>query len=490
MFRRITTILVVIACAAVAAAAGKVRTWTSADGRTMEAEFVRELDGDATFLKDGKLIVIRVEKLSEKDQQVIKELSSGKEPEPDPFSNSETAGSTPAEKPDGAEKPKKKPIAIQNRTWTDRFGVKSSGKFVRVDGNDVVLNRGTRVITVPFENLSDGDQEYVREILISQGKEADIPSGTSVGGEVGGGGAGAGNPGGVNPPGAGRGPGIPGLPPGIGPGGAGMPGGIGAGRQPGTPGGIGMPPGMRPPGVGAGGPPAMPPGMAGGVGPGFPAAAPPIAPGGAMGAGGMPQPGMNPSDNMPATPGMTIPGVAGMPPGMGTMPGTGAMPGMASMPAPGAMPGIGSMPGSGAMPGMGTMPGSGGMGSSGPGAAPGFSSMGPTSIPSGPSMQLEEFFECSKCGAKLTKQESSGTSCPRCNATWGFKQDQFGNKTMTTAGRGQVSTVAAVVVVVVLLGMIVFVALFIGIIVAIVKATNSSGNRPPHPQQMPQQRYY
>jgi hypothetical protein len=477
MFRQITTILVLIGWAAVAVAAGKVRTWTSTDGRTMEAEFVRELDGDVTFLKDGKLIVIRAEKLSEKDQQVIKDLSAGIERTEDSSNKPATSDGPPEESPDEATPKSGKAIAIKTRTWTDRFGARSSGKFIRVDGNNVIINRGTRVLTVPFDSLSDADQEYVREVLISQGKESEIPSETPTGGGAIGGGIGGGMPGGRNP-GIGRGPGMPGMGPGAGiggamPPGAGRPGGIGAGRGPGMNAGMSPPPGMMPPAMGPGGAGAMPPGIAGGIG-------------GPMGTG-------MPGANAPGTPGQDFSrdgfprpagGMAtGSMPGMGTMPGTGAMPGMGAMPAPGAMAGMGSMPGAGGMPG------SGGMGGSSMGSGPRMPSMERASIPSIPNIQFEEYFECSKCGAKLTKQETSGTSCPRCNATWGFKQDQFGNKTLTTAGRGQVSAGVAVAIVVVLLGMVVFIALFIGIIVAIVKATNSSGARPPYPQQFPQRRY-
>jgi hypothetical protein len=483
MFRRITTILLVIAWASIAIAAGKVRTWTSADGRTMEAEFVRELDGDATFLKDGKLIVIRVEKLSEKDQQVIKDISAGKDPEQDRSDSPAAEGNTPPEKPEkGAERPakSKKPIAIQTRTWTDRFGVKSSGKFVRMDGNNVVLNRGTRVITVPFENLSDGDQEYVRELLISQGKESEIPSDTS------GGGGGEGPPVG-GAPNVGRGPGMPGAAGGMGRGRGGR-GGMGGGMAPGiTPPGGGMGPGL-PGAPGMAGAPGMPgagamPGMPGMPGAGAMPGMPGVPGAGAM--AGMPgagaTPGMPGAGAMPGMPGAgAMPGMAGMP-GAGTtpgLPGAGSMPGMPGRGEMPGMPGAGSMPG---MPGVGGMPGADRMASSNFGSGPEM-----PSIPSGPSIQFEEFFECSKCGAKLTKAESTGTSCPRCNATWGFKQDQFGNKTLTTAGRGQVSSMVAVVVIVVLLGMVAFIALIIGIIVAIVKAAN----RPRQPQQMPQQRYY
>ena len=107
--------------------------------------------------------------------------------------------------------------------------------------------------------------------------------------------------------------------------------------------------------------------------------------------------------------------------------------------------------------------------------------------PTLPSMQLEEGYQCSKCGARISKLEAGGTTCPHCHAIWGYKQDEFGNKTMTAAGRG-LSSVGIVIGIFVLLGMVVFFALFIGIIVAIVKAA-SAPSRPPQPQPM-QQRYY
>ena len=149
---------------------------------------------------------------------------------------------------------------------------------------------------------------------------------------------------------------------------------------------------------------------------------------------------------------------------------------------------------SGAMPGM--IPESPDMGGSGLDSFPRsrMPSLDPASIPpipspTFPSMEMEPYYQCSKCNAKLSKLEAAGSSCPRCNATWGFKQDQFGRKTMTSAGSGKMATVGVIIVVFVLVGMAVFIAVFIGIIVAIVK-TASAPSRPPHPQPMPQQRYY
>lgn len=143
----------------------------------------------------------------------------------------------------------------------------------------------------------------------------------------------------------------------------------------------------------------------------------------------------------------------------------------------------------GAMPGM--IPESPDMGGSGLDSFPRsrMPSLDPASIPpipspTFPSMEMEEYFQCFKCNAELSKLEAAGSSCPRCKATWGFKQDQFGRKTMTSAGSGKMAAVG-----VVLAGMAVFIAVFIGIIVAIVK-TASAPARPPHPQPLSQQRYY
>jgi hypothetical protein len=483
MFWRISTFLAVFLCAATALA-GKVRTWTNSEGKTMEAEFVRELDGDVTFLKGGKLLVIKMEKLSEKDQQVVKDLSAGKEPEEDPFTAppekpaekpAESSGekpAAPATTPAGKSNRPTKPVVIQTRTWTDRFGNKSTGKFVRVDGNDVVINRGTRVITVVFGNLSDGDQEYVRNLLISQGKEDAIPSATPANGPAG---VGPGMPGGVGGGGAG------GMPPG-----AGMPGTVGPGGFP-----RGAGPGMQGPG--------MPP--VGGARGGF---APPSA-----------QPGMSPPDSLPGAAGGPM-GGAGMGVGIGGAPGmrppgAGGFGGPMGTADPASMMGAGGFAGAG-MPG--TMGGAPGMAGGGMGPAAGMAAgMGPGGMPSGmggaamgaraptmepasipsfenpsfPNIHMEEVYECSKCRVQLTKLEAAGSTCPRCNTTWGYKQDELGRKTMTAAGRSQMGSAGAIIVVFVLLGLVVFFALFIGIIVAVVKAATAPRS---HQQPMPQQRYY
>jgi len=35
-----------------------VRTWTDVQRRTMQAQFIREVDGDVTFSQEGKLVTL------------------------------------------------------------------------------------------------------------------------------------------------------------------------------------------------------------------------------------------------------------------------------------------------------------------------------------------------------------------------------------------------------------------------------------------------
>jgi hypothetical protein len=65
---------------------------------------------------------------------------------------------------------------LSAREWSDRFGNSTSAKFVRVHDGQVVLLRGGKVIMVPFNDLVDGDQRYVREQLEREGQVHLLPA--------------------------------------------------------------------------------------------------------------------------------------------------------------------------------------------------------------------------------------------------------------------------------------------------------------------------
>jgi hypothetical protein len=180
--RQVACVLFYLCLCLHAQAAEKVRTWTSLDGRTMQAQFVREVDGDATFLKDGKLITVPLDQLSEADRKTIRELEAAQKTDdasgegvransPFPLIEPATARSNDERRPSLA----KKETAVANRVWTDPRGNSTTGKFVRIHGRDVVLLRGARTVTFPYDSLTSADQEYVRGILIARGEESLIP---------------------------------------------------------------------------------------------------------------------------------------------------------------------------------------------------------------------------------------------------------------------------------------------------------------------------
>src|SRR4029434_9237284 len=70
---------------------------------------------------------------------------------------------------------KKKQKGQETRVWTDIFGRKATGKFIRIFGSNVVVSRAGGPLTIDFFQLSDADQTYVRELLTARGEEDLIP---------------------------------------------------------------------------------------------------------------------------------------------------------------------------------------------------------------------------------------------------------------------------------------------------------------------------
>jgi hypothetical protein len=393
----------------------KERVWTDSTGRTMRAEFVREIDGDVTFLKDGKIITLALDKLSARDQQIVRDLAAGKPVAEDPApaaapaspmaSESVPAGSPPADvRPaeSTADKPlTSKPVTIESRTWTDVFGNQVTGKYVRIFGSNVVLLRGGKSVTVKFYELSSEDQEYLRELLTSRGQEGLIPPK-------------------VDPSAAGND--------------------VAAGEE--DAGSSNVPAGTANRSQQTGGAPPISIPASGSV--------PPTA-----GSGGYSGPG-------PSFPGPSFPGPSGP-----SFPGPSFPPSGPSYPGPSAP----TVPGSGsAYPptGPGSYPPSSPPGYAPPGYAPPGSGSYPSSIPPGASgsgnssmdrfnqqmeesrrqqldsinrmhermdQQRESLFnrhgtsgECLNCKHNLNDSEMSRSSCPYCGVTWDYEIDQFGNK--------------------------------------------------------------
>ena len=184
--RMVRLLITAILLLAAGQAAAQERVWTSSDGQTIRGEFIREVDGDVTLLVAGKIVTMPLDRLSERDQQIVRDLAAGKPLPADspPGSNKRVvddpveSSPAPAEQETPAPPPAlgpRKAKAPTNRVWTDTAGRKTTGKFVRVFGDKVVISRSGGPITIGFYELSEADQTYVRELLASRGEENIIP---------------------------------------------------------------------------------------------------------------------------------------------------------------------------------------------------------------------------------------------------------------------------------------------------------------------------
>jgi hypothetical protein len=194
MLTRWARLLIIAGCLAGPAARAEVRTWTDVSGRTMQAEFVRIVDGSATFLKDGKLVTVPMTQLWYADRIRIKELESQRSSEPQvaaeasprgaaamqPVADASAAGSGAA----GSGATKKNRVPAEIRVWTDLFGNQTRASFVRMNSGSAVLLRGGRALALPYYSLSAADREYVLGLLRDRGEEHLIPPPPTVDGSA------------------------------------------------------------------------------------------------------------------------------------------------------------------------------------------------------------------------------------------------------------------------------------------------------------------
>src|SRR5262245_39411268 len=171
-----------ICLCALAAAADEVRTWTKSQGDTIKAQFIREVDGDVVFLRDGKLITIPFDQLSEGDQKLIRELEKDKKIEDTPVPLGVPAPKVelpqtdaPPLKPDRTTEQRpnliKPRVPAEMRVWRDIQGNQEYGKFVRIHDGKVILARTSgRVFDMQYNLLSREDQLYVRGLLTARGE--------------------------------------------------------------------------------------------------------------------------------------------------------------------------------------------------------------------------------------------------------------------------------------------------------------------------------
>ena len=178
MFPRASLLLLAICLLAPSPAWG--RTWTNRDGRTVEGDFVR-IDGEQVVLTvSGKEFRVPLANLSDGDQAYARLFDPATEPATpaeNPFGGASSPARSPAPQPTAPTDPSI-PDLSKSRKWTDRAGRSASGVLNSVSGGKVYLKVGSRLQTVDYSQLIDGDQDAVRRYLEYQGQGLQVPAGS------------------------------------------------------------------------------------------------------------------------------------------------------------------------------------------------------------------------------------------------------------------------------------------------------------------------
>jgi predicted RNA-binding Zn-ribbon protein involved in translation (DUF1610 family) len=208
---RWTSWFVACACLLLFGTVAYGRTWTNRDGKEIEADFIDVDEERATLkLRTGKEVKVRLDLLCDDDQQFLRgllarrrlrqaTLTEGDSEQPaaklpsnleegtqeaseEDTSSTAAAGASDdtddAYSEEGSGKSAsgtKKTHKAETRTWTDLQGNRVTGKFVRIQGSNVMILRGNRPAFTDFWQLSAEDQQYVRELLVSRGQSDLIP---------------------------------------------------------------------------------------------------------------------------------------------------------------------------------------------------------------------------------------------------------------------------------------------------------------------------
>ena len=188
------------------------RTWTSREGKEIEADFVDATEESVTLNRnDGKQVTFKLDRLCDGDQQFVRTVLARRGSKRATLTESATAPPTPTQKVNPARIPKfgasdkrdddsgidaeddsdssstdaspfretgdstKKKAKIENRTWIDAFGRKSGGKFVRFQGSNVIILRGGRQATLNYWELSEADHTYLKDLCAAYGQSQLIP---------------------------------------------------------------------------------------------------------------------------------------------------------------------------------------------------------------------------------------------------------------------------------------------------------------------------
>ncbi len=153
------------------------RTWTTQEGKEVEAELVEVVqDGDAVILDvKGNRFTVPLARLSPQDQGYIQGLEDSMPTLSDAELQREIDQAVSDDERDG-DKNEADPVRLKaKRIWRSREGVAVEAQFVRMVQGTIILREGSRYHRIQFYDLSTDDRKFLADAHKAIGKAALIP---------------------------------------------------------------------------------------------------------------------------------------------------------------------------------------------------------------------------------------------------------------------------------------------------------------------------
>ncbi|WP_158261296.1 MULTISPECIES: hypothetical protein [Pirellulaceae] len=176
-FWRFSWALIAVCAVLTYLSTAQARTWTTVEGKEVEAELVEVVqDGKAVILDvKGNRFTVPLERLSSKDRAYVQGLEDTMPTLSDAELQKEIDQAV-SDDERGVNENNTDPIRLTaKRIWRSREGVAVEAQFVRMVQGTIVLREGARYHRIQFYDLSVDDRQFLSDAHKAIGKSALIP---------------------------------------------------------------------------------------------------------------------------------------------------------------------------------------------------------------------------------------------------------------------------------------------------------------------------
>ncbi len=155
----------------------EARKWTDVAGNQINAEYVRIHEGEVILRQGNRILKCPYDRFCELDKAYIRQqMEAESEKENRRLGVSQVGGPVASEKSDDDED-------YELRTWRDMQGNKILAQYAGFTAGRVELIKEGKRVSYRYEAFSPVDQQYVADILVTEGRGSEIPQQKQQGAE-------------------------------------------------------------------------------------------------------------------------------------------------------------------------------------------------------------------------------------------------------------------------------------------------------------------